>query len=97
MDGVSAGASGLAFVGIALQSIKAIYQIISSIKTALQQTTSLASAIKDLEVVLTQFSKCRTSTYPSTNVREITDVVEACKKDVLRYEKVLGGVANRFR
>ena len=89
MDGVSAGASVLAFVGVALQSTKVIYQIVSGIGTASQQMKSLASAVRNLEVVLTQLSNCRALADPNANIQEITTLVEACKEDVLRYEKIL--------
>ena len=91
MDAVGSTASVLALVGFALQSTKTIYQAISGIKNGPVQVQQLASAVHNLHLVLTQISTCRAVKLagPETNLKVIADLVEACNKNVSRYENEL--------
>ena len=91
MDAVGSTASILALVGFALQSTKTIYQTISGIKNGPEQVQQLASAVHNLQLVLTQISTCRAVKLvgPETNLKVITDLIEACHKNVSRYENEL--------
>lgn len=91
MDAVGGTASVLALVGFALQSTKTIYQAISGIKNGPEQVQQLASAVYNLQLVLTQISTCRAVKLagPETNLKVITDLIEACNKNVSTYENEL--------
>ena len=91
MDAVGGTASILALVGFALQSTKTIYQAISGIKNGPEQVQKLASAVHNLQLVLEQISTCQAVKLAGTetNLKVITDLIEACNKNVSRYENKL--------
>jgi hypothetical protein len=73
MEAVGAGASVLAFVGVALQGTKSLYNAIASYKNATKETAALVSAVGNLQIILTQLRDCtalanRTSTYKMSQV-----------------------------
>jgi len=89
MEPVSAGASVLAFIGVALQSTKTLCQTISSFKNASQEIKSLISAVENLRMILTQLKGCRVLNEPGTDLQNVTNLVNACNQDICRYESEL--------
>jgi len=89
MEALGAGASVLAFVGLALQSTKVLSQTVSGFKNASRQITALASAVRNLQNILTQLEGCRALSEPRTDVQHLADLVNACIEDVGRYDKEL--------
>jgi Fungal N-terminal domain of STAND proteins len=91
MDPISAGASVLAFVGVALSATKATYQVVSGIKNGPQQVLQIASAVQNLQSVLAQLSSCRAirEADAQTDLNSLTSLVQACIRDLSGYEESL--------
>lgn len=89
MEPLSAGASVLAFVGTALESTKGLYNVVSSFKTANREITSLVSAVRDLQFVLTQLQQCRALRETAVDLQDTRKLLEECNKDVANFEQEL--------
>lgn len=94
MEAVSAGASVLTFIVVALQSTKRIYEVVSDIEQGPAEVKSLTAAVKNLQRVLTELSNCSAvkSADAETNLEGISDLIKNCGEDVSRYEKELAKV-----
>lgn len=84
MDVVGSGASVLAFVGIALQSTKAVFQVVSAIKNGSAKVKHLLSATEDLANVLQQIecSLNASNIGQDLDTREIHRLVAKCASDL---------------
>lgn len=87
MEVISAGANVIAFVDLGLKSARFIDQVLSNYRNGSQQTRALASAIKDLQILLTQIRNCNVVDDPQADIQNLTDRVRACSEDLQRYEK----------
>ena len=87
MEAVSAGANVITFIDLGLKSARFIYQVLSNYRNGSQQTKALASAVKDLQTVLTQIRGCEVLDDPQADNQTIADHVKACSEDLQRYEK----------
>jgi hypothetical protein len=94
MEAVSAGAGVLTFITVALQSTKKLYEAVSDIKNGPQLIENLASAVTNLQSVLTQSSNCPavTSADAKTDLGGILDLIKRCSEDTSCYEKELSKV-----
>lgn len=94
MEAVSAGAGVLTFITVALQSTKKVYEAVSDIKNGPRLVENLASAVKNLQSVLTQLSNCPAvaSADAETDLGGILGLVKTCSEDVSCYEKELSKV-----
>lgn len=92
MDPTSGGASVIAFVTLALQSTKTLYQAISAIKRAPKWVKDTASSIKDLSLVLEQLENTQAITQNNSNGLDLTAIESTMKKcvdDITRFEEDL--------
>ncbi|KAF2104285.1 hypothetical protein NA57DRAFT_51122 [Rhizodiscina lignyota] len=89
MEAISAGASILAFLTLALQCTQSLHETIAGYRNISQQTESLASALKNLESILTQLQSCRILADPSANLQHIKELIRTCVDHLKRHEKVL--------
>lgn len=89
MDAISGGAGVIAFITIALQSTKIIYKAISNIKDGPREIRQIASAVSNLQVVLTQLSNCPAvkSADSETDLVEISRLIKICTEDLSHYER----------
>ena len=94
MEAVSAGAGVLTFITVALGSTKTIYETVSGVKNAPQEVESLATAVKNLQLVLTQLSNCPAVRLADadTDLEPILGSIKTCSEDVSRYESELAKV-----
>jgi len=92
MEPLSAGASVLAFVGIALDSTKSLYNIVSSFIHAGQETQSLVSAIDKLKRLLRQLQRCRALSEANTDVRDLRNLLAEYNEDVAGFKRKLGNI-----
>ena len=91
MEAVGAGAGVIAFAGVALDSIKVIVEIISSVKSQPQQVQSFSAAIQNLDLLLqkvSQSSAVRSASH-ETDLEGLWIIVRLCKEDVKRYERTI--------
>lgn len=86
---MDAGASVLAFVGVALSGTKVLYETISSLGHADEGIADLSSAVENLQMILTQLSNCRALEDSETDTRNLTSLIKACEKDVDRMQRHL--------
>lgn len=85
MDGISAGASILAFVATAVQTSQTIYQIVSAIKSRSEDVLNLVSTASSLERVLHQLSALvasRSRVNPSQNLIPLEQLMRKCVSDL---------------
>ncbi|KAI9711510.1 MAG: hypothetical protein M1820_002073 [Bogoriella megaspora] len=94
MEAVGAAANILSLFEGATQYGKCLYETVSSLKTAPQQVTSLASAVIDLQNILSQLQKEVTRVDSDADLQIITRVVTNCHDDLRRYKDDLDKVAS---
>lgn len=91
MEAIGAGVGVLTLITFALQSTKKIYETVSSIKNGPQQVGQLTSAVRNLQLVLTQLLNCRAIQIADseTDLEIISNLISECRVDLARYEKEL--------
>ncbi|KAJ9602489.1 hypothetical protein H2200_013032 [Cladophialophora chaetospira] len=87
MDPISAGASVLAFVVLALDGTKSLYQLIIGFKRATRETRAIAVAINDLQNVLRHFETSPVLNSPATELNDMVRVLSACHQDLTRFRQ----------
>ena len=97
MGEVAAGAAVVAFINLALKSTKTIYETASSIRKCPAEINSLVLAISHLEGVLNHLSNVTNTSLieaqlDAESFRLFSNVLRACKDDVLRFERELGKI-----
>ena len=97
MDGVSAGASVLAFVAAAVQTSRAIYNIVSSIRSGSPDIRTLACSASSLERALQQLLALLDSQSPLSSFQHSTALEHAirqCAGDLDSICQQLGGLGS---
>ncbi|OAL29584.1 hypothetical protein AYO22_01998 [Fonsecaea multimorphosa] len=89
MEPVSAGASVLAFVGIALQGTKSLYNVLSGFRHATRETASLVAAVGNLRNILIQLRDCRALAEPNVDLQNVRNLLDACTQDIANFKKDL--------
>jgi hypothetical protein len=102
MEPISAGASVITFVRLAIESTKALHNIIVGLKNAGKETGVLAAAVGNLQLILTQLRGCRAFNDTTVDLQDVRNLLDACKIDVTSFEKDLSKVqcspeANKFQ
>ena len=84
MDVVSSGAGMLAFIGVAFQSTKSIYNVISAIRNGTEETLQLASAVEDMERTLEQLARMPqlSAVDEQQDFTELERLVRKCSTDL---------------
>ena len=91
MDGISAAASILTIVTVALQSASYVNAIVTGIKDGPKQARELASAIGDLDRVLQQLSRLKILREEENgcNLSEFKRLILKCADDVKGFGRTL--------
>lgn len=91
MEALGGAAAVLAFAGLAAKSTKNIYLTICGIKGGPKQLQDIASAVKELEQILSQIERSSILREADTSLDlvELKTLLERCEKDIEGYERVL--------
>jgi hypothetical protein len=92
MEPISAGASVLAFIGLAIESTKALHNVVTGFKNASRETAALAVAVGNLQLILIQLRDCKAFTETTIDLQDVRNLLDACNKDVTSFERDLGKV-----
>ncbi|OIW24632.1 ankyrin [Coniochaeta ligniaria NRRL 30616] len=88
-DPLSAGASVIAFVGLALSSVKAIHDILSAVKDGPQTVKRLADEVKQLGDILVRLPQLQINTINSADLAELTSLSSQCNLDLSSFSAKL--------
>jgi hypothetical protein len=91
MDGVSAAASIVALVTVALQSASAIHAVVSGIRNGPEQVSQLILALESLNGVLQQLSRLQTIRQDGSreDLSDLENLMGSCVKDINRFRRML--------
>src|SRR5215469_13337511 len=89
MEAVSAGASVLTFLGLALKSAKAIHEVLSAIKDGPQNVQSLVNEVTQLQTILERLSHVHAGLTASADSSNLTSYASRCASDTNAFEKQL--------
>jgi len=86
MDPLSAAGAAVAFMTVAVQSAKVIFDIISSIKDSPQRLRDVGRDIEQLRSILGQLLRCRTL----IKNEDTTALLRRCSEDMSLYAHRMG-------
>jgi hypothetical protein len=89
MDALSAGASLLAFLGLALNSAKAIHDVLSAVKDGPRNIKSLTNEVAQLQSILERLSHIQTGPANNADSIYLAGLVTRCATDVTSFESRL--------
>ncbi|KAK4151850.1 peroxisomal NADH pyrophosphatase NUDT12 [Chaetomidium leptoderma] len=89
MDPVSAGASVLAFVGLAFKSANVIHQVLSAVKDGSQSLGHLVSDIAQLQDILERLSSLEAESIDEGSAKALVSMAKRCADDVGDIESKL--------
>jgi hypothetical protein len=91
MDGVSAAASIIALVTVALQSASAIHAVVSGIRDGPEQVSQLILALEGLNGVLQQLSRLQALRQDGNreDLSDLENLMGSCVKDIDRFRRML--------
>ncbi|KAK3374565.1 hypothetical protein B0H63DRAFT_452424 [Podospora didyma] len=90
-DPLSTGASAVAFIGLALSSAKAIFDVLSATKDAPRNVEQLTDEVKQLQSILQRFSQLHLDS-ELTNSDDLADLAtlsSGCSKDLVNFNAKL--------
>jgi hypothetical protein len=90
MDAVSAGASVVAFLGLALQSAKTLHDVLSAVQDGPKQVHRAADALQRFQSTLQQLADCRM--FCQQGSLSDRDSIRACSDHMKRYADKLVGL-----
>ncbi|EMT71109.1 hypothetical protein NOF04DRAFT_13591 [Fusarium oxysporum II5] len=86
MEAIGAGASTLAFVLLALKSVKIVNESLSSIKDAPRIVSELLKDIESLQSVLGRISGSLLRHAPTSTIESLNDILQACTTELSSIE-----------
>jgi hypothetical protein len=89
-DPVSAGASVIAFVGLALSSAKVIHDVLSAVRDGPRNVQHLADEVKQLQDILERITQLQVDRIGSTDLAELASLSTRCKTDLAEFASKLG-------
>lgn len=93
MEAVGGGASVLAFVGLAAQSAKTLYELFSALKDAPQDVERVATHVHQFQSVLGQLSQSRAFSESAPEVtRDVGQHVKICNDEIEAISAKLKGL-----
>lgn len=89
MDPLSAGASVLTFLGLALSSTRAVHAILSAVKDGPERVQRLTVDIEQLKDVLERLSQAQIGVIGTTDSSHVAGLVIRCSNDMNAFESKL--------
>lgn len=89
MEPLSAGASVLSFLGLALRSAKAIHEVLSTVKDGPKNVQRLADEVAQLQSILERLSQIQTTPIDDTASTNLRSLVSKCVADITAFEAKL--------
>ena len=86
MDPLSIGAGAVAFITVAVQSAKIIFDIISSIKDSPNHLRDVGRDIEQLRGILSQLLRCRSLIKND----DLAILLQRCSEDISLYARCMG-------
>ncbi len=93
MDAVGAGASVLAFVGLALQSVKTVHDFLATIKDGPQKVQRLLTEVGNLQTILERLASMQPSSPNEEDFADLYNLSKKCSEDIVAFELVLRRLA----
>ena len=89
MDGVSAGASVVTFVVVALQSAKAVHDVLSAVKDGPQNVQILTDSLRQLQNVLERITQLHIRQSDDADSADLECLAQKCAIDVAGFQSKL--------
>ncbi|KAH8903591.1 ankyrin [Coniochaeta sp. PMI_546] len=88
-EAIGVGASVVTFLGLALSSAKAIYEVLSAVNDGPRIVQRLAGEVKQHKTILLRLSELQINTINSADLQELESFSKRCEADLTSFNKKL--------